>query len=273
MLRNFAIITKMITSYIEQQKQELAKRIQSFSRPPKLVIVQANEHEPSNIYIRGKIQDCHEVGIEAVHIRFPTTVSEHDLVTSLKKLNEDTSVDGIIVQLPLPSHIHQQMINLAIHPEKDVDGFHPLSPYIACTPKGIVDYLTAIDFHFSGKHALIMGRSSIVGKPLIQQLLNRDMTVSVVHSKTQPSTQLSLLEQADLICVAVGKKWILSDQKIKPSAYLIDVGINREEGVLHGDIKPGRHVALQTPVPGGVGLLTRLSLLKNCVEAYQRLRR
>lgn len=256
-----------IKEYVQHEKTQLKDAILAFGRVPKLLIMQANENEGSNIYIRGKIQDCQDVGIDAIHVRYPISITERDLIKEIERYNDDASIDGILVQVPLPEHISPKAVREAIRPSKDVDGFHPLSPMLACTPKGILDYLSAIGFTFSGKHAVILGRSYIVGRPLALALLDRDATVSVLHSKTPIETKLALIAQADLICVAVGKKWFLSNEKIKPSAFLIDVGINREDGSLYGDIKPGRHAALQTPVPGGVGLLTRLSLLKNVFEA------
>lgn len=258
-----------IKAFVEQEKNTLKSKLSSFSVQPHLVIIQANENEGSNIYIRGKIQDCEDVGIKATHVRYPISITQEDLLKEIQKFNEDPSVDGLLVQVPLPEGIDSKIIREAIVPQKDVDGFHPLSSMMACTPKGIVDYLTNEHFPFQGKHAVVIGRSFIVGKPLTTALLDKNCTVSIVHSKTDSSTKAALLASADLICVAVGKKWFLSDDKIKPSAILIDVGINREDGVLYGDIKPGRHAALQTPVPGGVGLLTRLSLLKNVVEAFE----
>ena len=259
-----------IKAFVEQEKKTLKTKLSSFSTQPHLVIIQANENEGSNIYIRGKIQDCEDVGIKATHVRYPITITQNDLLKEIQRFNEDDSVDGLLVQVPLPECMDSKIIREAILPQKDVDGFHPLSSMMACTPKGIIDYLHAENFSFNGKHAVVIGRSFIVGKPLASALLEKDCTVSILHSKTDLLTKHALLASADLICVAVGKKWFLSDEKIKPSAILVDVGINREDGTLFGDIKPGRHAALQTPVPGGVGLLTRLSLLKNVVEAFEK---
>jgi methylenetetrahydrofolate dehydrogenase (NADP+)/methenyltetrahydrofolate cyclohydrolase len=271
-LFEFVIILVFMTiaQYIQQEKAKLQTLTQGLKVKPHLVIIQANENEGSNIYIRGKLADCLEVGLQATHLRFPMTITQEDLIKEINKHNFDPLVHGVIVQVPLPSHIDPAIIRRAVLPQKDVDGFHPLSPMMACTPKGIVDYLSASGFNFTGKHAVIIGRSYIVGRPLASALLDRHATVSVIHSKTKEEDKLSLLYQADLICVAVGKKWYLSDQKIKPSAWIVDIGITRDDGQIYGDVKPGRHAALQTPVPGGVGLLTRLSLLKNLWEAYTK---
>jgi methylenetetrahydrofolate dehydrogenase (NADP+) / methenyltetrahydrofolate cyclohydrolase len=257
-----------IAQYIQQEKLRLKNLTLSLSQKPHLVIIQANENEGSNIYIRGKLSDCDEVGFAATHIRLPMTITQEDLLKEIAIHNQNPLVHGLIVQVPLPRHIDPATIRRAVVPHKDVDGFHPLSPMMACTPKGIVDYLAASGFDFAGKQAVILGRSYIVGRPLAMALLDRDATVSILHSKTKEEDKLTLLSQADLICVAVGKKWYLSNQKMKPSAWVVDVGITREDGQIYGDVKPGRHVAMQTPVPGGIGLLTRLSLLKNLWEAY-----
>jgi methylenetetrahydrofolate dehydrogenase (NADP+)/methenyltetrahydrofolate cyclohydrolase len=260
-----------IAEYIAQEKQKLKLFSESVSIQPHLVIIQANENEGSNIYIRGKIGDCEEVGFRTQHIRLPVSVTEEDLLKVIDQFNQDTSVHGVIVQVPLPDHIDPKVIRRAVVPSKDVDGFHPLSNMLACTPKGIIDYLDANNFDFVGKHAVIIGRSFIVGRPLFNALLDRHCTVSMMHSKTTEQDALQLIGSADLLVVAIGKKWYISQQKLKTTAMIIDVGISRVEGGLFGDVKPGRHVALQTPVPGGVGLLTRLSLLKNLKEAYQAL--
>lgn len=257
-----------IAQYIQQEKNRLQLLANGLQSKPHLVIIQANENEGSNIYIRGKLTDCKEVGFIATHIRLPMTITQADLIKEIQKHNVNPMVHGIIVQVPLPSQIDPAIIRRSVFPHKDVDGFHPLSPMMACTPKGIIDYLSANGFQFQGQHAVVVGRSFIVGRPLTLALLDRHATVSVIHSKTKEEDKLSLLAQADLICVAVGKKWYLSNQKVKPSAWVVDIGITREDGQIFGDVKPGRHVALQTPVPGGVGLLTRLSLLKNLWEAY-----
>lgn len=257
-----------IAQYIQQEKKQLQTLATGLSMKPHLVIIQANENEGSNIYIRGKLSDCQEVGFQATHLRLPTSITQEDLVREIQRYNQDPTVHGVIVQVPLPSHIDPSVIRRAVVPHKDVDGFHPLSPMMACTPKGIVDYLAASGFDFVGKHTLILGRSYIVGRPLANALLDRHATVSIAHSKTKEEDRAALLANADLICVAVGKKWYLSNQKVKPTAWIVDIGITREDGQIFGDVKPGRHVALQTPVPGGVGLLTRLSLLKNLWEAF-----
>lgn len=256
-----------IKTYVAQKKLQLAALIKSSGKTPHLVIVQANDDAASDTYIRGKLADCQEVGIKATHVKLPTTISQRDLLEAVNRYNEDPSVNGIIVQMPLPRQIDEECVKLAVNPQKDVDGFHPLSKFKTCTPKGIVDFLSEVGFDFIGKNAIVIGRSNIVGKPLAAMLLARHANVVMLHSRTQKEDMDFYLAHADLVCVAVGKKWLLNDQKLKKSAYVIDIGINRIDGILYGDARPNLDVALQTPVPGGVGLLTRLALISNVWEA------
>jgi methylenetetrahydrofolate dehydrogenase (NADP+)/methenyltetrahydrofolate cyclohydrolase len=174
------------------------------------------------------------------------------------------------VQLPLPKQISENDIRLAINPAKDVDGFHPLSPCDPCTPKGIISYLKSQSFPFRGANAVMIGRSNIVGKPMARLLTKNDCNVTVLHSKTSPEDMRFYVAHADLVVVAVGHQDFLDHSfTYKPTAVVVDVGINRgEDGKLHGDAEPNLPVALQTPVPGGVGLLTRLALIENLLEVY-----
>jgi len=256
-----------IKTYVAQKKLQLAALIKASGKTPHLVIVQANDDPASDTYIRGKLTDCQEVGIKATHVKLPITTSEADLLSVVNRYNEDQSVDGIIVQMPLPRHIDEERVKLAVNPLKDVDGFHPLSKFKTCTPKGIIDFLSEAGFDFVGKNAIVIGRSNIVGKPLAAMLLARHANVVMLHSRTLKEDMDFYLAHADLVCVAVGKKWLLDNQLLKKSAYVIDVGINRIDGVLYGDARPNLDVAFQTPVPGGVGLLTRFALISNVWEA------
>lgn len=256
--------------YVALEKAILTTFASGLKTKPHLVIIQANENEGSNIYIKGKMADCAEVGFQATHIQLPPSVSQHELISTIEQYNNDPLVHGIIVQVPLPPHIDQQLIKLAVTPLKDVDGFHPLSPMIACTPKGIVDYLKFSGFALQGKHVVVLGRSYIVGRPLAKIMVDEHATVTTLHSRSSEEDRLRALAHADLICVAIGKKGYLSHQALKPSAWIIDIGITREQGQIYGDVLPNRPVAFQSPVPGGVGLLTRLALLKNLKEAYTK---
>ncbi|MFA5235564.1 MAG: bifunctional 5,10-methylenetetrahydrofolate dehydrogenase/5,10-methenyltetrahydrofolate cyclohydrolase [Bacilli bacterium] len=257
-----------IKEYVAEQKRRLAAQIAARGGHPRLVIIQANADPASDTYIRGKLSDCQEVGIEATLVKLPVTASEVELLETINRYNLDETVHGLIVQMPLPKHIDENHVKLAVNPLKDVDGFHPLSRLVTCTPKGIVDYLSYLGFDFVGANAVVIGRSNIVGKPLAALLISRHANVTVLHSKTRSEDMDFYLAHADLVCVAVGKKWFLDRQPLKATAFVVDVGINRVEGQLFGDARPGLPVAVQTPVPGGVGLLTRLALITNVWEAY-----
>lgn len=258
----------LIKEYVAKRKLELAERVAALGKKPTLLIIQANENPASDAYIRGKMKDAGEIGANALLWKFPPTISEEELLAKIEEANRDPSIDGVIVQLPLPSHISEAKVKLAVSPKKDVDGFHPLSSFDPCTPKGIIDYLTAEGFAFQGANAVVLGRSEIVGKPMAKLLLKKNCNVTVLHSKTTPEDRAFYLAHADLIVVAIGKLGYLNQGfSYKPSAVIVDVGINRgEDGKLHGDAEPGLSVALQTPVPGGVGLLTRLALICNLLE-------
>lgn len=258
-----------IKELVALEKQRLSKEVETLDRKPHLVIIQANDSPASDAYVRGKIKDCGEVGAEATLCLLPPTVEESYLLEKIAEYNADEAVDGLIVQLPLPKHISEAKVKLAVDPKKDVDGFHPLTTFTPCTPKGIVDYLTEVGFEFTGKNAVVLGRSEIVGKPMAKLLLAKNCNVTTLHSKTSEEDKAFYLGHADLIVVAIGKLGFLDNRfKYKEDAVIVDVGINRnEEGKLRGDAIPDLPVKLQTPVPGGVGLLTRIALVKNLIIA------
>lgn len=258
-----------IKEYVSCRKEIIKKYVASLIVKPHLVIIQVNNDDASNAYIKGKLKDATEVGINASLIKLSSNISEEELVSLIKTQNDDSSVHGLIVQMPLPRQIDENKVKLLINPIKDVDGFHPQSLYDPCTPKGIITYLKFEGINLSGKNAVVIGRSNIVGKPSARLLLKENCNVTVLHSKTSFDDMKFYLAHADIIVVAIGKKWFIDTQDLKPSAIVIDVGINREEGKLFGDAKPGLKVQLQTPVPGGVGLLTRITLLENLLEAYK----
>ncbi len=259
-----------IKDYILKRKEELKSEVANFSLKPHLVIVQVNDDPASNAYIRGKCNDGNELGIKMTHIKLDENITEDKLLEQIEALNNDNDVHGLIVQMPLPKHINEETIKLAVNPKKDVDGFHPLSTFNPCTPYGIIKYLKYVGFEFTGKDAVVIGRSNIVGKPMAMLLLNENCTVSIVHSRTPKSRQIEYVKNADLVVIAVGRKEFLNnDFEFKKDAVIVDVGINRFEGKLYGDALAGLPVALQTPVPGGVGLLTRLTLIDNLMEAYK----
>ena len=259
-----------IKDYVALEKAALNNFANGLQVKPHLVIIQANDNEGSHIYIKGKMTDCAEVGFLATHIKLSPTIAQDQLIRIIETYNQDPKVHGVIVQVPLPPTIDQQAIKLAVTPMKDVDGFHPLSPMIACTPKGIVDYLKHEGFVIQGKHVVVLGRSYIVGRPLAKIMVDENATVTTLHSHSSEQDRLRALASADLICVAIGKKGYIAHQPLKPTAWIMDIGITREQGQLYGDVLPNRSVAFQSPVPGGVGLLTRLALLKNLKEAYTK---
>lgn len=256
-----------IKEYVKARKEQLKNEIASLKEPLNFVIVQLNEDEASKAYIRGKLKDSEELGIKARLIKLPVSTSQEELLKEIDKLNHDKSVDGFIVQMPLPKQIDEETVKLAISPDKDVDGFHPLSRLNPCTPQGIMNYLKHENVQLLGKNAVVIGRSNIVGKPMAKLLLKESCNVTVLHSKTSFEDMYRYLENADIVVVAIGKQHFIGDKfKFKESAVLVDVGINRDENGLHGDILPDRNVAIQTPVPGGVGLLTRLALMENLLK-------
>ena len=259
----------IIKEYVNYKKESLKAEIASLNPKPHFVIIQVNEDEASNAYVKGKIKDATEVGIICDLIKLPVTVSQEDLLKKIDEINNDSNIDGLIVQMPLPRQIDEEAVKLAVDPKKDIDGFHPLTKLDPCTPKGIINYLKDENVALSGKNALVIGRSNIVGKPMARLLLAENCNVTTVHSKTTKEDMKFYIEHADIIVIAIGKAGFLDHSyNYKPDAVIVDVGINRIEGKLHGDAERDLPVKLQTPVPGGVGLLTRLTLLSNLMEAY-----
>ncbi len=258
-----------VKEYVAKRKEELKNELNSLSKTPHLCIIRVGNDAASEAYVRGKSKDAAEVGFECEVIVLNENTSETDLLTLIKEKNADDDVDGILVQLPVPKHISTKAINDTIAANKDVDGFTPSSEYVPCTPKGIVNYLSAEGFSFLGKNAVVLGRSQIVGMPMAKLLISKNCNVTVLHSKTNDDDRRFYIKHADLVVSAIGKLgYIDSSYELKSDAVLVDVGINRDEnGKLHGDFAPNLPVKLQTPVPGGVGLLTRLALLENLLEA------
>lgn len=256
-----------IKEYIAFRKEEIKELVSKSERVPSLTIVQLNEDAASNAYVKGKLKDARELGIEAHLIKLDINTSQEELLKLIDDLNRDDNIDGFIVQMPLPKQIDESIIKLAISPLKDVDGFHPLSKLNPCTPQGIMNYLKAINVEFTGKNAVVIGRSNIVGKPMAHMLLNENCNVTILHSRTKFEDMHRYIENADIIVVAIGKQGFLDHRfAYKKSAIIVDVGISRDENGLHGDAIPNLDVYLQTPVPGGVGLLTRLALMENLLK-------
>ena len=257
----------LVKEYVAKRKEEIKNYLLSFERVPHLVIIQMNEDAASNAYVKGKLKDANELGVKATLIKVPVDTSEKELLELIDKCNHDDTIDGFIVQMPLPKHINEETIKLAVSPEKDVDGFHPLSKLNPCTPQGIINYLHHENITLQGKNALVMGRSNIVGKPMAHLLLKENCNVTVVHSKTSKEDMHRYVANADIIVIAIGRQHFLNEEyTFKSDAVIIDVGISRDENGLHGDAVPNLPVRLQTPVPGGVGLLTRLALYENLLK-------
>lgn len=248
---------------------------------PHLAILLVGEDPASQVYVKHKVADSEQTGLKATLERHPATLAEADLLARIRALNEDASVHGILVQLPLPKHMDSHKVIETIAPAKDVDGFHVASAgalmvgqpgFWPCTPYGCLKMLDSIGYELRGKHAVVIGRSNIVGKPMAMMLLGRDATVTVCHSRTPDLKAMTL--QADVVVAAVGKRNVLTADMVKPGAVVIDVGMNRDDaGKLCGDVDFAgvKDVAgWITPVPGGVGPMTRAMLLVNTISAAER---
>ena len=260
----------IVKEYVKQRKEEIKELVANMKQVPSIAIVQVNEDAGSNAYVKGKLKDAAELGIHADLIKLPLETTQEELLKVIDELNNDDVHDGFIVQMPLPKQINEDTIKLAVSPKKDVDGFHPLSPLAPCTPKGIMNYLHHEGIQILGKNAVVLGRSNIVGKPMAKLLLKESANVTVLHSKTTFEDMSRYIANADIIVVAIGKQHFLDNRfQYKETAAVIDVGISRDETGLHGDALPDLPVKLQTPVPGGVGLLTRLALYENLLEICQ----
>ncbi|KMK76996.1 bifunctional methylenetetrahydrofolate dehydrogenase/methenyltetrahydrofolate cyclohydrolase FolD [Alkalihalobacillus pseudalcaliphilus] len=247
---------------------------------PGLAVILVGEDSASQTYVRSKQKACQTAGIHSVLIELPESTSEQQLLTEIERLNQDQSIDGILVQLPLPTQISEYAILEKITPHKDVDGFHPSNigklvigerGFIPCTPYGILEMLRASEVHIEGKHVVVVGRSNIVGKPVGQLLLNEHATVTYCHSKTENLEMIT--SQADILIVAVGRARFIKATAVKKGAVVIDVGINRVQEQLVGDVDfhEVKEVASYiTPVPGGVGPMTITMLLENTVQSASR---
>jgi methylenetetrahydrofolate dehydrogenase (NADP+)/methenyltetrahydrofolate cyclohydrolase len=249
---------------------------------PGLAVILVGENPASQVYVRNKVKACEDSGLHSILEKHPASLTEAALLNRIKALNQDTSIHGILVQLPLPEHIDAQKVIEAISPAKDVDGFHIASAgalmtgmpgFWPCTPYGCMKMLESIGYELKGKHAVVIGRSNIVGKPMALMLLQKSATVTICHSATQDLKAITL--QADVIVAAVGKRNILTADMVKPGAVVLDVGMNRnEEGKLCGDVDfvgVEQVAGYITPVPGGVGPMTITMLLINTLEAAERI--
>lgn len=248
---------------------------------PCLAVILVGEDPASQVYVRGKAKDCGDCGIDSRVIRLPEETTQAELLKLVGELAADKAVNGILVQLPLPAHIDEKAVIDAIPPEKDVDGFSPVNVgrmqigepcFLPCTPAGCIRMIESTGTAIEGKHAVVIGRSNIVGKPAALLLLAKNATVTICHSRT--ANLKELCASADILVAAVGKAGFVTGDMVKPGAVVIDVGINRgEDGKLHGDVDfaaAAEKAAYITPVPGGVGPMTRAMLMKNTVQAAAR---
>lgn len=267
-------------------KEEMAAQVAAFpdkyGRVPHLVVILVGEDPGSVSYVTGKAKASEVVGIRNTTIRRPDTITETELLTLIDQLNKDDSVDGVLVQLPLPKHISEDKVIAAIEKEKDVDGFHPLNVaalwqkqdcVLPCTPKGIIKMLKAAGVEIRGKRAVVVGRSNIVGLPVAKLLLDENATVTIAHSRTADLPAVT--RNAEILVVAVGRPKFVTDDMVADGAVVIDVGVNRDPdmGKLCGDvdfaaIEPKASVI--TPVPGGVGPMTICCLMENTIECFLR---
>ena len=267
----------------EKMQAEIAIKVSELktkSISPGLVVLLVGENPASQVYVRNKERSAKSIGIHSKVERYPSTISEETLLAEIEKYNQDPNFHGILVQLPLPKHIDEEKVLLAIDPKKDVDGFHPMNlgrllagnpDKIPCTPYGIMKMFAAYDINLAGKRALVIGRSNIVGKPMAQLLLMADATVTIAHSKTANLAELA--KEADILVVAIGRGHFVTKEFIKPGAVVIDVGMNRDEhGQLIGDVKFDEVEPLAsyiTPVPKGVGPMTITMLMYQTVLAAE----
>ena len=268
----------------DQMQSEIQKDVEKMTQQgiqPGLVVLLVGENPASQTYVRNKERAAAKIGILSKVEKLPETISEEELLAEIDKYNQDSRFHGILVQLPLPKHIDEEKILLAIDPKKDVDGFHPMNlgrlfvgkpEMIPCTPYGIMKMFEAYDIDLTGKRAVVIGRSNIVGKPMAQLLLMKNATVTIAHSKTEHLAEVA--KEADILVVAIGRGHFVTKEFVKPGAVVIDVGMNRnQEGKLIGDVafdEVSDIASYITPVPKGVGPMTITMLMYQTVEAAKK---
>jgi len=261
-------------------RDEVVEFSKKYDRLPHLVVILVGDNPASVSYVTGKGKACEEIGIKNTTIKKPDNITEKELLNIIDELNNDSTVDGILVQLPLPKHINPDLVINAISPSKDVDGFHPINVaslylkqpgIVSCTPKGIIEVLDYANIQIEGKHAVVIGRSNIVGMPVSKLLLDRNATVTICHSRTKNLAEIT--NTADIIIAAVGKAKFVKADMVREGAVVIDVGVNRDEttGKLCGDVdfkdvEP--KASYITKVPGGIGPMTITCLMENTLECY-----
>ncbi len=269
---------KALAAEVRAQVKAQAEAFENkYRRKVGLAVIMAGDNPASRIYVRNKIKACEESGIKSLSYNLPENVTQSEIIELIHALDSDNSVDGILVQLPLPAGLDEKHILEQVSPLKDVDGFHAVNAgnlllgnqcLAACTPQGCIALIRSTGVCIEGKHAVVVGRSNIVGKPMAALLLQQNATVTVAHSKTVDLK--SITKQADILIAAVGKKEFITGDMIKKGAVVIDVGMNRADGKLYGDVnfeEASRIAGFITPVPGGVGPMTIAMLMKNTVTA------
>lgn len=269
-------------SIAKELRASLAPRVAALKEQgitPGLTVIVVGDDPASAIYVRNKERACVKLGMNSQVLRFPAETTQEEILNTVRLLNQDDSVHGILVQLPLPRHIDEQAVLRAIDPDKDVDGFHAMNAgrlmngepgFVACTPKGVMRLLEVSGVELDGKNAVVVGRSNIVGKPMALLLLQKNCTVTIAHSHTKDLAAVT--RSADILVVAVGRAGFITGDMIKPGAAVMDVGINRVDGKVVGDVdfESAKEVASYiTPVPGGVGAMTIAMLMENTVEAAE----
>ncbi|ALS28399.1 5,10-methylene-tetrahydrofolate cyclohydrolase [Paenibacillus sp. 32O-W] len=275
---------KQISESIRKEIAREAEQLKSQGIVPGLAVVLVGEDPASKVYVGSKEKACHQLGFYSEVHRLPESTTQEELLALIDRLNAQPTVHGILVQLPLPSHIDEKAVIDAIAPEKDVDGFHPISvgnlvigddSLLPCTPAGVIELIKRSGVEIAGKHAVVIGRSNIVGKPVAMLLLRENATVTICHSRTADLPAIA--RQADILVVAIGRPKVIRRDCVKPGAVVIDVGVNRlPDGKLAGDVDYDDCLDVAgaiTPVPGGVGPMTITMLMKNTLEAAKRIGR
>ena len=269
---------KAVSAAVREEVKQQAVALTAQGHQPALAVILVGEDPASQVYVRNKHKACAECGIRSLQYELPASTTQQELLTLIQTLNEDDTVDGILCQLPLPKHLDEQAVILAIDPKKDVDAFHPVNAgrimsgdygFLPCTPAGIMEMLRRYDITISGKRCVVIGRSNIVGKPMAMLLINAGGTVTVCNSKTRDLPAVT--READILVAAVGKPHFVTADMVKEGAVVIDVGINRNaDGKLCGDVafdEVSEKASYITPVPGGVGPMTITMLLQNTITA------
>lgn len=272
---------KKISTEIKNEVKEEVEKWKAHGKNVCLVVIQVGNIAASSVYVRNKKKACEYIGIESRSYELPEETTQEELLQLIEQLNTDVSVNGILVQLPLPVHINENAVIEAISPLKDVDGFHTQNVgalmigqrgFVSCTPAGVIELLKRSGIEIAGKECVVIGRSNIVGKPMALLLLRENATVTICHSKTKNMREVA--KRADIVIAAVGKPKMIDDTYVKEGAVVVDVGINRQEdGKLCGDVdfeKVAPIASAITPVPGGVGPMTIAMLMNNCLEAAKR---